>query len=104
MRLVSKDGKLSTAILEGLPEVAAVGQDGPSTFCLRRTPQERAIYLSYGQPRGSSENGTSVARARLVTDRNGGAHLEDVKVIFRQQPATNSAFHFGSRLATLRCW
>ena len=103
IRLVSKDGKLSPAILEGLPAVAAVGQGGLLDVLLAPDfAKSGTIYLSYGEPRGSSENGTSVARARFVTDRNGGAHLEDVKVIFRQQPAANSAFHFGSRLAWAR--
>lgn len=103
MRLVSKDGELSPAILEGLPAVAAVGQGGLLDVLLAPDfAKSGTIYLSYGEPRGSSENGTSVARARFVTDRNGGAHLEDVKVIFRQQPAANSAFHFGSRLVWAR--
>ena len=103
IRLVSKDGKLSPAILEGLPAVAAVGQGGLLDVLLAPDfAKSGTIYFSYSEPRGSSENGTSVARARLVTDRDGGAHLEDVKVIFRQQPAANSAFHFGSRLVWAR--
>jgi glucose/arabinose dehydrogenase len=103
MRLISKDGKLSPAILEGLPEVAAVGQGGLLDVLLAPDfAKSGTIYFSYGEPRGSSENGTSVARAKLVTDRDGGAHLEDAKVIFRQQPAANSAFHFGSRLVWAR--
>jgi glucose/arabinose dehydrogenase len=59
------------------------------------------IYLSYSEPRGWFQNGTSVARAKLVTEGDGG-HLEDVKVIFQQQPAANSQLHFGSRLVWAR--
>ena len=74
MRLVSKDGKLSPAILEGLPAVAAVGQGGLLDVLLAPDfAKSGTIYLSYGEPRGSAENGTSVARARLVTDRKATA-------------------------------
>ncbi len=45
----------------------------------------------------SGKNGTSVARAKLVFEGD-GARLEDVKVIFRQEPAAKSGHHFGSRL------
>jgi glucose/arabinose dehydrogenase len=55
------------------------------------------IYFSYGEPRGEGTNGTSVARARLVLEGDGG-RLEDLQVIFRQQPAIDSGHHFGSRL------
>jgi glucose/arabinose dehydrogenase len=98
MRLISKDGKLSPAILEGLPEVAAVGQGGLLDVLLAPDfATSGIIYLSYGEPRGDGKNGTSVARAKLVFDGE-GARLEDVKVIFRQQPAADSGHHFGSRL------
>jgi glucose/arabinose dehydrogenase len=98
MRLISKDGKLSPAILEGLPEVAAVGQGGLLDVLLAPDfATSGIIYLSYGEPREGGKNGTSVARAKLVSEGD-GARLEDVKVIFRQQPAADSGHHFGSRL------
>ncbi len=98
MRLISKDGKLSPAILDGLPEVAAVGQGGLLDVLLSPDFEtSRLIYISYGEPRENGENGTTVARAKLVPDGD-GAKLEDLKVIFRQQPAAKSGHHFGSRL------
>ncbi len=98
MRLISKDGKLSPAILEGLPEVAAVGQGGLLDVLLAPDfATSGTIYLSYGEPREDGKNGTSVARAKLVFEGD-GARLEDLKVIFRQQPAADSGHHFGSRL------
>ncbi len=98
MRLISKDGKLSPPILEGLPEVAAVGQGGLLDVLLSPDfATSHIIYFSYGEPRGDGKNGTSVARAKLVFEGD-GARLEDVKVIFRQQPAADSGHHFGSRL------
>lgn len=97
MRLVTKDGRLSKPI-EGVPEVAAVGQGGLLDVLLAPDfATSGIIYFSYGEPRQDGKNGTSVARAKLVLDGDSG-HLDDVEVIFRQQPATDSGLHFGSRL------
>jgi aldose sugar dehydrogenase len=101
LRIVGKDGELSKPIA-GVPKVAAVGQGGLLDVLLAPDfDKTGTIYFSYGEPRGWFENGTSVARAKLVTDGDGG-HLEDVKVIFQQQPAANSPHHFGSRLVWAR--
>lgn len=98
MRIIGKDGKLSAAILEGLPEVAAVGQGGLLDVLLAPDYEKSGIiYLSYGEPRGDGKNGTTVARAKLVPEGD-GARLEGLQVIFRQEPAANSGHHFGSRL------
>jgi glucose/arabinose dehydrogenase len=101
LRIVGKDGKLSKPIV-GVPEVAAVGQGGLLDVLLAPDfDKTGTIYFSYGEPRGWFENGTSVARAKLVTEGD-RAHLEDVKVIFQQKPAANSPHHFGSRLVWAR--
>ena len=64
----------------------------------RRTiAQSGLIYFSYAEPRDGDKNGTRVARAKLVLSGDSG-RLEDVKVVFRQQPAVASSHHFGSRL------
>src|SRR5262249_10393462 len=55
------------------------------------------IYLAYAEPREGAKNGTSVARAKLV-EEGAGARLEEVEVIFRQQPSYASSPHFGSRI------
>jgi glucose/arabinose dehydrogenase len=95
MRLISKDGKLSP--IEAA-RGAAVGQGGLLDVLLAPDfATTGIIYLSYGEPRGGGKNATSVARAKLVFEGE-GARLEDAQVIFRQQPATNSGHHFGSRL------
>jgi glucose/arabinose dehydrogenase len=97
MRLIGKDGKLSPT-LKGVPEVAAVGQGGLLDVLLAPDfDTSGIIYFSYGEPRDGGENATTVARAKLVAEGDSG-RLEDVKVIFRQQPAANSGHHFGSRL------
>lgn len=98
MRIIGKDGKLSPPILDGLPEVAAVGQGGLLDVLLAPDfASSGIIYLSYGEQREEGKNGTSVARAKLV-QQDDAARLEDLKVIFRQQPAAKSGHHFGSRL------
>ncbi len=101
LRIVGKDGKLSKPIA-GVPEVAAVGQGGLLDVLLAPDfDKSGTIYFSYAEPRGWFQNGTSVARAKLVTKGDGG-RLEDVKVVFQQQPAANSQYHFGSRLVWAR--
>jgi glucose/arabinose dehydrogenase len=97
MRLVTKDGKLSEPIA-GIPEVVAEGQGGLLDVAL--APDFAAsglIYFSFSEPRGDGKNGTSVARAKLILE-GGAGRLEDVAVIFRQEPAWKSTYHFGSRL------
>jgi aldose sugar dehydrogenase len=93
LRRVGADGQLSAPIA-GLPPVLAEGQGGlldvvPSP----RFAQDQRIYLSYSEPGEQRRAGTAVARARLVEDR-----LEDLEVIFRQQPKLVSGHHYGSRL------
>ena len=97
MRIVSKDGTLSEPIA-GVPEVAAYGQGGLLDVLLAPDfDKTGTIYFSYGEPREGDKNATSVARAKLVQEGDGG-RLEDVEVIFRQEPSMKSKFHFGSRL------
>jgi aldose sugar dehydrogenase len=54
------------------------------------------LYFTFSEPREIG-NGESLARARLVESAT-GAHLEDVRVIFRQQPGFKSDRQFGSRI------
>ena len=98
MRLVSKDGKKLSTPIAGVPTVAAVGQGGLLDVLLAPDfADSGTIYFSYSEPRDGRKNATSVARAKLVLTEDGGL-LEDVKVIYRQQPAADSPHHFGSRL------
>jgi len=97
MRLVTQGGKLSEP-LAGIPEVAAEGQGG--LLDVELAPDfavSGLIYFSFSEPRGDGKNGTSVARAKLILE-GGAGRLEDVAVIFRQEPAWKSTYHFGSRL------
>lgn len=98
LRIVGKDGKLSPPITEGVPEVAAVGQGGLLDVLLAPDFEKTGIiYISYGEPLEEGKNRTAVARAKLVFQGD-SARLDDLKVIFRQEPAIKSGHHFGSRL------
>ncbi len=94
MRIVDADGKIS-APLGGLPDVVYKGQGGLLDVVLDpEFATTHRIYFSYSEPREDGANGTAVAHAELERDR-----IENLKVIFHQQPAMKSDKHFGSRLA-----
>jgi glucose/arabinose dehydrogenase len=93
VRLVDKDGSVSPP-LANAPRVAARGQGGMLDVALDPSfAQNRIIYLSFAEPGEGGTAGTSVARARL-----GDGALEDVRVIYRQEPKVSGGGHFGSRL------
>lgn len=97
LRLVGADGGLSKPVA-GVPEVAATGQGGLLDVALDPGfARNRTIYFSYAEPRGGRTQATSVARAELVTG-DGDPRLQNLAVIFRQQPAAVGGNHFGSRL------
>ena len=83
-----------SAPLSGVPPVVAEGQGGLLDVALSPTFADDAlVYLSYAEAGEGKLAGTAVARARLVDD-----HLDDLQVIFRQQPKLATRHHFGSRL------
>ncbi|HET9820328.1 MAG TPA: PQQ-dependent sugar dehydrogenase [Burkholderiaceae bacterium] len=95
MRVVEADGTLR-APLAGLPAVAAGGQGGLLDVALHpRFAQNGWVYWSYAEA-GEGGAGTAVARGRLDLAAN---RLQEVQVIFRQQPKVSGGNHFGSRLA-----
>ena len=96
LRLVAQDGRLSEP-LAGVPEVYENGQGGLLDVALDTDfAANQLVYLSYAEP-GGEGGGTAVARGRLADGR-----LEQVEVIFRQQPKLDSGHHFGSRLVFLK--
>ena len=97
LRIVAQDGTLS-APLAGVPAVAAEGQGGLLDVALAPDfAQSRTIYLSYAEPGDGGRAGTTVARARL-----GDSGLDNVQVVFRQEPKVSGGAHFGSRLVWAR--
>lgn len=96
LRIVRRDGTLS-APLTGLPSIYAQGQGGLLDVAL--DPQfatNQRIYLSFAEP-GSGGSGTAVARARFTE-----TGLQDLHVIYRQEPKLDGGGHYGSRLVFSR--
>lgn len=102
LRIVAEDGSLSQPVA-GLPEVDARDQGGLLDVALGPDfARTGLIYWSYAEPRpGETGNGTAVARGRLMAD-GAQPRVEDVQVIFRQQPSLDSTKHYGSRLVFAR--
>jgi glucose/arabinose dehydrogenase len=97
LRIVERDGRVSKP-LEGVPRVFARGQGGLLDVALDpRFAENRFVYLSYAEPGEGNTAGTAAARGRL-----GEGRLENVQVIYRQQPKVEGANHFGSRLVFAR--
>jgi glucose/arabinose dehydrogenase len=92
LRIV-RDGTLDPRPVEGLPEIAAVGQGGLLDVALHpRYAATEWIYLSYAA-RGDGGIGTEVLRGRLRDHR-----LTEIQILFRLQPKSRTGLHFGSRL------
>jgi glucose/arabinose dehydrogenase len=97
LNLVDSRGKLMR--IAGLPAIAAGGQGGLLDVALAPDfATSRRIVFSFTEPRGQA-NGTSVAVARLSANAE---RIDDVKVIFRQEPSYANAMHFGGRLVFAR--
>ena len=92
LRVVSS-GKLDPQPIAGVPEVVAQGQGGLFDIVLHpRFAENSLVYFSYNG-RGPGGSGTELARAKLA-----GQRLENVQVLFRQDPKGRSGVHFGGRI------
>lgn len=98
LRIVSADGTQMSAPVSGLPAVDARGQGGLLGIAVDPAFQKnQLIYWSYAEAREGGVNNTAVARGRLVD-----ATVQNVQVIFRQEPSLTSTLHFGGRLVFAR--
>ena len=92
LRIV-ENGQLNLEPVAGLPAIAARGQGGLLDVALHPDfATNQLVYFTYSAA-GASGVGTEVARGKLIGNR-----LEDVEVIFRMAPKSNTGHHFGSRL------
>ena len=97
LRIVTRDGRPSPPV-NGVPRVFAAGQGGLLDVALDPSfDSNKLIYLSFSEPGEDGTAGTAVLRAKFVETR-----LEDVRVIYRQEPKVRSGGHFGSRLVFAR--
>jgi aldose sugar dehydrogenase len=93
LRIVGRDGKLVSQPVAGLPKIEEYGQGGLLDVALHpRFAENGLVYLSFAE-RGDGGYGTAVLRGRLADGT-----LENVEVIYRQQPKSRGGRHFGSRL------
>jgi len=94
MRVVQPDGTVGPP-LAGVPRVATGGQGGLLDVVLDADfARNRQLFFCFSEP-GAGGNSTALARARLADD---AAQLQDVRVIFSQQPKVASSLHFGCRI------
>ena len=97
MRVVSPSGQVG-APLAGLPAIATGGQGGLLDVVTDAAfESNRRIFFCFSEPAapGARGNSTALARATLSADARS---LQDVKVIFSQQPKVESSLHFGCRI------
>ena len=97
LRVVSAAGAVGPAVT-GLPPVAAGGQGGLLDVVTDTDfARNRRIFFCFSEPAAgdAAGNSTALARATLSADARS---LQDVKVIFSQQPKVQSALHFGCRI------
>ncbi len=104
LRVVDKDGVISEPV-QGLPEIAAVGQGGLLDVILHPNfKKNNLIYLSYVSGTRSNGFSTEVIRATLVASEQGASQsrpyrIIDSKKLFVALPKVKGGRHFGGRLA-----
>ena len=97
LRLYDPNGDSSSTI-SGVPEVEHVAQGGLGDVALHpQYDSNQLVYLSFVEA-DDEGLGAAVARARLALDENGGGALEELEVIWRQQPKKSGDGHFGYRI------
>lgn len=100
LRVVETDGRVGPPVA-GVPAVAARGQGGLLDVALDPGfAANRTLFFCFAEDAaGPGGSHTALARARLSAD---DARLEDVRVIFRQQPSVASQLHYGCRIVPAR--
>ncbi|MBT2334774.1 PQQ-dependent sugar dehydrogenase [Variovorax paradoxus] len=101
LRLIAADGKIGAPIA-GLPAIAAGGQGGLlDVLADSGFEKNRTLYFCFSEPGagGSGSNSTALASTQLSDD---GTRLENLKIIFSQQPKVASRNHFGCRIVEAR--
>lgn len=84
--------------VSGVPDVVHAGQGGlGDVIAAPDFPSTNRVYLSWAEA-GSGGSGAAVGRATLAGD-GGSARLQDLTVIWRQQPKVGGNGHYGHRLA-----
>ena len=86
--------------ITGVPQVDHGGQGGLGDILPHPDFANNGIvYLSYAEAGQNDTRGAAVARARLVLDQADEGRLEDLQVIWRQEPKVTGRGHYGHKLA-----
>ena len=101
MRYRTPDGKIGA--IAGVPEVDYGGQGGLGDFIFAPgqtspTFDRRTVYLSWAEAGSGNTRGAAVGKANLVCSAQMDCRLEDLKVIWRQQPKVTGRGHYSHRL------
>jgi glucose/arabinose dehydrogenase len=98
LRLVSADGRTGT--VTGTPEVSYGGQGGLGDVVLHPDFTNNArVYLSWVEAGENGTKGAAVGRGTLVLDNQGGGRIDNLEVIWRQEPKVEGNGHFSHRIA-----
>ena len=98
LRVVNADGTLVPTPVAGMPAVDGRGQGGLLGLALDPNfTTNRLVYWSFSEAQADGTNNTATARGRFVDDP-AAPRMENVQVIFHQQPSLRSQLHFGGRL------
>jgi len=96
--IVDQEGDKSRPV-EDVPNVDYRGQGGLGDVVLHPDYENNSlIYLSYAESGVGNVRGAAVARGRLVLENSKG-RLEQVEVIWRQNPKVTDDGHYGHRMA-----
>jgi len=96
--VVTQEGEKSRPV-EEVPNVDYRGQGGLGDVILHPDfADNQLIYLSYAESGIGNVRGAAVARGRLIMDE-GDIRLEDVDVVWRQNPKVTDDGHYGHRMA-----
>lgn len=97
LKLYTPDGP--TLDIAGVPDVAYGGQGGLGDVVLHPDfANNQLVYISYAEAGERGRAGAAVARAQLTLGDTGGT-LDDLEVIWRQDPKVSGGGHFGHRIA-----
>jgi len=97
--IVNQDGTRSNP-LPGVPDVDYGGQGGLGDVVLHPDYASNGlIYISYVEAGERNVRGAAVARGELIVNNDGGANLENVDVVWRQDPKVSGNGHYGHRIA-----
>lgn len=98
LKLRATDG--SVGDITGVPSPVVAGQGGLGDIVLHPDYASNSmVYLSWVEAGTGGTSGAAVGRAILSLDAQGGGALDDLEVIWRQQPKVSGSGHFSHRIA-----